>query len=283
MASPSTSTSSSSSPSVSIADALQLAASSQTCRKVAELWASMCELYFEQQNGYQIVIEEDEEANARVVVYETEAFDEALIEPNPTGKLVASPDGETMVYQDEEEAAPSKSHATRKGAQSARKDSLTSALSESDITLEQYVNAPTPALTYRKVPIFVIECRPANTESYTEFRTPQATDMSRSFGPVNESSIQASLLKYCNHISVNVGEKYQDQVLCATAIGTQVIFWKKVRQVPQLRPWSDLLDLRDGKDMAAAVNRFVDVLNNGFEFAMEFAGLNIERQYDGLD
>lgn len=127
----------------------------------------------------------------------------------------------------------------------------------------------------------MIECR-AHHETNYEFRRPRAT-FSRSYGSPKESHIQSTLLDHCNHIKVNVGGKYQDQVLCATAIGTEVVFWKKVRQVPQLWEWSGKLDLMSEMGRMTVEARLFDVRSNGYEFAMEFPGLDFMRGYDGLD
>jgi hypothetical protein len=128
----------------------------------------------------------------------------------------------------------------------------------------------------------VVECRP-HFETAFEFRIPRATDFSRSYGACHESRIQATLLEYCNHIDTNVGGKTQDQILCATAIGTQVVFWQKVRQVPQLRKWVGPLELKEEMDRTTVEARLFDLLQNGYEFAMEFPGLDLLRGYDGLD
>jgi hypothetical protein len=137
-------------------------------------------------------------------------------------------------------------------------------------------------MDFRQVAVFVVECRP-HPESAYEFRVPRATDLSRSYGARLESQIQATLLDYCNHLDTNVDGKTQDQILCATAIGSQVMFWKKVRQVPQLRKWIGPLELKKELHMSIVEAFLHDVLLNGYEFAMEFPGLSLIRGYDGLD
>jgi hypothetical protein len=125
------------------------------------------------------------------------------------------------------------------------------------------------------VPIFIVECRHPRAETVWSFRTPLGGDLSRNCpGPRNE--IQQTLLNIANVLDVDIDDHKQKQILCATAIGTKVRFWKKAQVFPQLYSWGSLLplDLRKMEHEGAAEDKLLDVAEEGWAWAQEMTEIN---------
>jgi hypothetical protein len=120
------------------------------------------------------------------------------------------------------------------------------------------------------IPIFIIECRAARTEGNFSFRQPLSTDLSRSYSHPDPPEIQTTLRDYCNKLNTDIDDHKQDQIICATAIGSKIRFWKKVAEFPQLHAWSVVLDITKTQNFEVVEFKLEEVKETGWDFVMEF-------------
>jgi hypothetical protein len=205
---------------------------------VSALWQFICQTAFKAGDGFRVAIVTDSDLVQRVVVYEQDLWDQAF-----------------------DVVAPVK-------------------------VLTTYLRRA--KMFTREIPIFVVECRGAHLDEIEEWRTPLATDRSRSYRPDEDeqSTSQKSLWDWTNGFEVQVGRektyygglrediggKIQEQIACATAIGTKIRFFKKGTEFP-LMAWGDVLDLKDELDLIIVEGKLYDVREDGYDFAMEWAQL----------